>query len=191
MASLIDAIIAGGILPERAALVIREAQRTGLPLPMACVMLMKESEGGKNVYGHDRGTCFSVPGKTIYVTRENYQEYLACVAREGKRNGVGPCQLTWIGYQTEADRRGGCHDPRINIEVGFESLAGHFKRFGPWEAFKRYNGAATYADAAMKMMPRWEWIIVGAGETQRRTLKLGDTGEDVKELQRRLNEVNA
>ncbi len=162
MTNLEGAIVAGGILPERASVVIAEARRTGLPLAMACVMLMKESGGGHNVYGHDKGTCFSVPGKTVYVTRENYQEYKACVDRGGKRNGVGPTQLTWHGYQTEADRRGGCWDPRINLAVGFETLAGHHKKYGTREAFKRYNGKPIYADQAMAMLPRWEQTIAGA-----------------------------
>ncbi len=166
MPTLEEAIAAGGILPERAALVIREARRTGLPLPMGCVMLMKESGGGRNVYGHDRGACFTVSGRTIEVTRENYQEYLACVRGGGKRNGVGPTQLTWHGYQTEADRRGGCWKPEINIAVGFETLAGHYKKYGPWEAFKRYNGKPVYADQAMAMMPRWEQIVAGATDDE-------------------------
>ena len=191
MPTLEEAIIAGGILPERAGIIIREALRTGLPLAMACVMRMKESEGGRNIYGHDRGACSNFPGRNVEVTRENYQEYLACVRNGGKRNGVGPDQLTWRGYQEEADRRGGCWRPEINIAVGSEILAGHYKRHGAWEAFKRYNGKPIYADQAIAMLPRWERIIAGAGEMQRPNVRRGDANEHVRRLRTILNEVTS
>ena len=195
MTSLASVIISGGILQERADVVLRESGRTGLPLAVSCVMLMKETGGGHNIYGHDRGTCFSRPG-THYVTRENYQEYLACVRGGGKRNGVGPTQLTWWEFQEEADRRGGCWNPDINIAVGFEVLARNVRSKGVWGAFKAYNGAAAYADASMLMLPRWEKIVASAGGgsgSQLPTLREGDRdpGPDgpVRRLQRELSEV--
>jgi hypothetical protein len=198
MADLFSVLTDGGILAARAERVIIEAKRTKLPLPMACVMLMKESPifekgkktwGGHNIYGHDKGTCSSRKG-THFVTRENYQEYLTCVRNGGKRNGVGPTQLTWWEYQEKADKRGGCWNPDVNITVGFEVLAGHLSGKGVWGAFKAYNGAATYADESLTMLPRWEQLISRADTTipigGRRTLRLTNPpmqGADVREMQ--------
>ena len=207
MADLLSVITDGGILPERAERVIIEAKRTKLPSAMACVMLMKETpvqgkdgkvRGGHNIYGHDKGTCFARPG-VHYVTRENYQEYLTCVRKGGKRNGVGPTQLTWWEFQEDADKRGGCWNPDINIAVGFEILARLLLSKGVWGAFKAYNGSGAAADAyankATGMLPRWEQLISKAGTTipigRRRTLRIAQPpmlGSDVREMQTLYNE---
>lgn len=183
MTTLEAAIIAGGILPERAAVVIAEAKRTGLPLAVGCVMLMKESGGGKNVYGHDRVKCGPVGGN---VTEANYRAYLRDRKRCGNQ-GVGPTQLTWPGFQDRADARGGCWRPEVNIAVGFEILAGYVKTGSVRDAFSRYNtgrpGDTPYSRSAMSLLPRWE-AITGAG---RRTLRPGDSGDEVRELQQLLN----
>ena len=206
MADILSVITDGGILAERAERVIIEAKRTKLPPAMACVMLMKESPifekgkktwGGHNIYGHDKGTCSSRKG-IHFVTRENYQEYRTCVRNGGKRNGVGPTQLTWWEFQDKADARGGCWNPDVNIAVGFEILAGHLRSKGVWGAFKAYNGSGAaaddYANKATGMLPRWEQLISRAGTTiplGRRTLRIAQPpmiGADVREMQTLYNE---
>src|ERR687894_620449 len=83
-------------------------ERGAMPLSRACALLEKESGGGHNVFGHDKGGA--VIGGT--VTKESYRRYLARVrSGQGARQGVGPTQLTFSGYQEEADRHGGCWRP--------------------------------------------------------------------------------
>lgn len=78
-------------------------------------MLMKESGGGRNVYGHDAVQCGPVGGT---VTEDNYREYLRNRAQCGSQ-GVGPTQLTYYTLQDRADQLGGCWRPEINIrEMG-------------------------------------------------------------------------
>ena len=160
---------------------VAEADRAGLPYAVACVMLMLESSvrgpdgvvrGGHNVYGHDRGACFSDPG-IHYVTEENYQQYLKCVRDGGKRNGVGPAQLTYWSLQGKADERGGCWDPTVSTSVGIEHLADQVRRHGARDGFAFYNtGRAyvpskppappNYAEKAMALLPRWEQVVTRA-----------------------------
>ncbi len=193
---LVAAIVAGGINPAIAGLVVEKMELTGVPKTMALTMLNKETSMkhpngivtyGHNIYGHDRGSCFNFPGRNVVVTLENYREYLDCVVRGGKRNGVGPTQLTWIGFQQEADRRGGCWRIDVNLQLGFEILRDHYRKYGVWEAFKRYNGAASYADSSMALMPKWQRIVDGA--TSGEVLQRGSRGHRVIRLKEMLNEV--
>ncbi|RJQ82039.1 hypothetical protein D5S17_03725 [Pseudonocardiaceae bacterium YIM PH 21723] len=159
MSSLESAIIAGGILPEIAGIAVAEADRAGLPLAIGCVVLMKESSGGQNVYGHDAVDCGPVGGP---VTEENYREYLANRDSCGCQ-GVGPVQLTYWAIQDLADELGGCWRPEINIRVGFEMLAGYLREGSVQDAFSRYNtgqpGDSPYAKDAMDLLPEWEAIV--------------------------------
>ncbi len=142
-------------MPE---LLVAQADRVRLPYAPVCVLFQKETGGGQNIYGHDKNACFSFvnPYRNVKVTKQNYAEYLECVKNGGKRNGVGPLQATWHGYQIEADKRGGCWQEEISVGVCLEAFAGHLHATGNlWESFKRYNGKASYADDAMKILPRW------------------------------------
>lgn len=141
--------------------------------------LILETGGGANVYGHDEGACFSVPGRTIAVTPENYREYLACVAADGKRNGIGPDQLTHWSLQQEADREGGCHLPRPNVRVGsrhFARLLRDRRARTVWDAFAMYRTgqpyvpdqpgkASEYVEKAQALLPGWRRLIEQAGTT--------------------------
>jgi hypothetical protein len=156
------AIIESGILPEVAGIAVAEAERTGLPLAVGCVMLMKESSGGRNVYGQDPVRCSPRGGA---VTESNYRDYLRNRAQCGNQ-GVGPTQLTYPGYQDRADREGGCWRPEANIRVGFGILSDYVRTGSIRDAFSRYNtgrpGDSPYARDAMSRLPYWEQVIADA-----------------------------
>jgi hypothetical protein len=151
---------------------IAEAERTGCDLAAACVLLVKESSGGKNLWGRD-GT--PVPDSELpydkggYVTERNYTAYKAARSRIGMQ-GCGPCQLTWYFYQDDADEIGGCWQPQYNCRIGFGLLAGFIAGNGFRAAFGQYNGgpnwrddedAVEYADKAMALLPKWQEIVAG------------------------------
>ena len=157
--SLIDRLRAAGLVAPRTT--VREAERAGLPLPLACALLEKESSGGRNVFGHDP-TIFAGAGK---VTRERYAEYRRRrVASANKlMQGVGPCQLTWWELQDAADAAGGCWRPEVNMRVGFRHLATLVERYGPADGARRYNGSGPAAEAYSRDLlakaKRWEEIV--------------------------------
>lgn len=154
-----DILEAGGIL--RAAEVVELAAAAGLDLAAAAVVLLKESGGGNNVWGSDHvviapGTY--TPGAV--VTKPSYLAYKqAVLAGRAGRQGVGPMQLTWGGYQDQADALGGCWDWRSNVTVGFRALAGLIENNGLRSGFRHWNGAGPaaekYADDAVARYLVW------------------------------------
>lgn len=135
---------------------LRASQKAGLPYAVMCAVLEKESAGGDNVFGHDP-TIFQGAGK---VTKSKYLAYLAERKRTGKMQGVGPMQLTWWEFQDEADRRGGCWKPHINMVVGAELLHKYWNIYGNWEKVGTvYNGSADYGrDFAAKLL-KWRLLF--------------------------------
>jgi hypothetical protein len=101
--------------------VVLEARRVDLPISLACALIEHES-GWANVFGHDP-TIFVGAGT---VTKTKYLTYRAARGTT-KCQGVGPCQLTYWGFQDKADRYGGCWKPRYNIRVAFEVLAANIQ----------------------------------------------------------------
>jgi len=85
---------------------------------MLCAVLMLETSGGRNVYGHDP-TIFIGAGE---VTEANYRAYKAVREQTGECQGVGPAQLTSASLQDEADQVGGCWQPEHNIAVAAHYL---------------------------------------------------------------------
>lgn len=154
-----DILTAGGIL--RATEVVELAAAAGLDLAAAAVVLLKESGGGRNVWGHDG--VIVAPNtyiKGAEVTEQAYRAYLQAVnAGRAGRQGCGPLQLTWSGYQAQADTLGGCWDWRNNVTVGFQALAQHIRNSGLHDGFADYNGsgpaAERYADDAMARYDVW------------------------------------
>lgn len=148
----------GVLMPADCLVAARVAK---LPLHLAASLLIQESGGGRNVYGHDP-TIFSGgpgPGQPNEVTEASYKEYLRLRGPkgEGGMQGVGPCQLTWWSYQDEADRLGGCWDPLTNMKVGFRLLADKIRRYGLHAGVKAYNGSGAAAEAyAAKVIARAE-----------------------------------
>lgn len=188
MTTLVNALAEGGTLRPAEVLEIALAEK--LDIACAAVMLEKESGGGRNVWGHDPVQTGGAYVKGAEVTRTAYEAYRkALVAGNAGPQGVGPCQLTWHGYQDQADKLGGCWDWRVNCTVGFRALAGHIRAYGERDGFRRYNGAGKaaelYADNAMIKLAAWR-IRIGktldaAGILP--TLRVGDSGEAVRVLQ--------
>lgn len=126
--------------------VIELAASVGLPLELACAVLEKESGGGANVWGHDGVNTGGIYIKGAPVTREAYLAYKARRSELGSQ-GVGPMQLTYYGYQDQADAAGGAWDPRANMRVGFGALAALVNTYGRADGVRRYNGSGPAADA--------------------------------------------
>ena len=145
-------------MPE---LAVTEAVHTNTRLACACVLLMKESGGGTNVYGHDPVKCNGTP-RGGPVTEENYRSYKANRSRCGAQ-GVGPLQLTWPPFQDRADEQGGCWRPNVNVRVGLDIFSGYMRVDGMRTAYRKYNGsgpaAERYADDAMSRTPKFQKII--------------------------------
>jgi hypothetical protein len=121
---------------------VRAARAAKLPLADAAALLMMETFGGKNVFGHDP-TIF-IGGA---VTRQRYAAYKAERKRTGEMQGVGPTQLTWYGYQDAADKIGGCDKPYPNMVTGFGILRAHLRSLGNVKGFAAYNGSGPAAQA--------------------------------------------
>ena len=83
---LIERLREHGVLRPQA--VAEEAKRAGLPLPLACALLEKDSGGGRNVFGHDP-TIFAGAGE---VTRAKYASTSAAAwrAATGRCRASGP-----------------------------------------------------------------------------------------------------
>ncbi len=129
------------------------AHEAAIPPSLAASMLMQESGGGTNVFGHDP-TIFVGAGE---VTKAKYLAYKTQRGTngEGGMQGVGPLQLTFFTLQDEADERGGCWKPYVNMLVGFEHLADNIRRAGMHEGVKAYNGSGDAAEKyANTVLPR-------------------------------------
>jgi hypothetical protein len=166
MTSAAEVLAAGGIL--RAPEVIELAAAAGLDLAAAATMLIKESGGGRNVWGSD-GVVVA-PGtyvKGAAVTKSAYLAYRAAVvAGRAGRQGCGPTQLTYGGYQDQADQAGGCWDWRANVSTGFRALQALIKAKGLRDGFRAYNGtgpaAEAYATASITLYNTWRSRLAGA-----------------------------
>lgn len=173
---------------------ISAAARANLPLWIAAAFVEMESKG-RNIYGHDAGGTFAGHGA---VTRENYAEFYNEVVNHHQRsNGVGPMQITWPGFLTDAARRGiALWLPSANFEYGFRLIVsylnGNYSSASIQNAGRRYNGSAAYGQRVAALAGRWHGVLVPAVKPSRgpeRVLRRGSTGADVKRLQAALNRV--
>ena len=137
----------GGIL--QAVDIVSIAAAADLDLAAAATLLIKESGGGRNVWGHDDvGVAPNTYVKGGLVTESNYTAYIAAVkAGRAGRQGCGPTQLTFGPSQQRADDLGGCWRFEINCRVGFEILADHIRTRGVQDGFRAYNGSGPRAEA--------------------------------------------
>jgi hypothetical protein len=170
--SAVDSLAAWGIL--RPADVVTLADAAGLALPLAAALLEQESGGGRNVWGHDSVATGGAYVKGAEVTEQAYRAYRAALAvRQAGQQGVGPCQLTSVGFQDAADKLGGCWLPVPNMRVGFGLLANYVRLWGPADALRAYNGGAgnrrlgsnvnadRYSTEAMGRFARWTTRLGG------------------------------
>lgn len=121
------------------------AEWARIPYWVACAFAMQETSGGKNIYGQDGG-----PDHPFYkhgtVTECNYKTYRKEARRTGKRQGVGPLQLTHASFQDRADELGGCWKPYHNMQAAFEWMRGRRTAGQSWHDIARgYNGQESYA----------------------------------------------
>ncbi|GAA2139006.1 hypothetical protein GCM10009844_07450 [Nocardioides koreensis] len=132
----------------------RATREADIPYYVGCAFLQQETDGGRNVFGHDP-TVFAGAGE---VTRSKYLAYKSVRQRTGEMQGVGPMQLTWSTYQDQADRLGGAWKPYPNMLVGFRHLADLHRSSGSWTAAAHdYNGSGPMADAyAAQMADRFD-----------------------------------
>lgn len=141
---------------HRGWLVVREARRAKLALPIACTLLEKESNF-LNVFGND---AVANPVRGGKVTRARYRRYLSYRRRGMGAQGVGPAQLTWPPTQDMADSAGGCWKYKYNIRVGFRLLRDLVVNRGTHDGARAYNGsgpaAEAYADDFVVRKERWE-----------------------------------
>lgn len=98
---------------------------------LGCVILYKETSGGDNIYGHDRGGVFSIPypGR-VEVTEENFKQFLAAISKAGSiSNGVGPMQITYKGHFPIMEKAGlKAWVPADNIMYGISLVAGSYRK---------------------------------------------------------------
>ena len=154
------AAIARGRGIRNALIAIEEGAKVGIGPALAIAIMEKES-GGKNVWGHDPTIFIGGYDRKNrrywtnrlkwrgYVNEAGYREYKRQRGPTGRggMQGVGPCQLTWYAIQDAADRLGGCWKPRINIRVGFTTLAALIEAHGLQQGIRRYNGSGPRAEA--------------------------------------------
>jgi len=57
----------------------------------------------------------------------------------GVPNGVGPMQLTFLGFVEEANGDGGAWKPAVNIATGLGIIAGHIAQHGVRDGLATYN----------------------------------------------------
>jgi hypothetical protein len=140
----------GVLIPYR---MMTAARGCGLPLSLAASVLIQESGGGVNEWGHDRGPDGQIiyPGieGRLLVTRANVAAYLKHrgPGGEGGMQGCGVTQLTWYAFQDEATRRGGLWRPLVQMQVGFTDLAAGVRRSGLYAGVAAYNGTGAAAEA--------------------------------------------
>ena len=130
------------------------AHKAAIPPSLAASVLMQETSGGANIFGHDKNTIFAGAGE---VTKSKYLAYKKQRGPkgEGGMQGVGPLQLTFFTLQDEADERGGCWKPYVNMLVGYEHLADNIRRAGMHLGVKAYNGTGSDAEKyANTVLPR-------------------------------------
>jgi peptidoglycan hydrolase-like protein with peptidoglycan-binding domain len=170
---------------------ISAAQKVGLPLWIAVAFVEAESHGA-NIYGHDQGGTFSGAG---VVTSVNYGQFYSLVINQHHAsNGVGPMQITWPGFLTDAANKGlRLWVPADNFLYGFKLvagyLAGNYSTTSIAAAGTRYNGSSTYGNTVAQRAMYWHGVLVPPVAPSPTVLHLGSTGDAVKSLQAGLNHV--
>ena len=153
----------------RPAEVVKLAANADLELAAAAALLIMESGGGRNVWGHDKVNTGGIYTPGAEVTKAVYLKYKA-QRHASNLQGVGPMQLTSAGFQDRADDAGGCWVWEVNCAVGFDIVVSHIKSAGDVrDGFRRYNGsgkrAESYADTVMGLVKIWRKRLAGLDTT--------------------------
>lgn len=154
-----------GIVNPEYALTELKRQRSkpeGLDYALLCAVLMEESSGGHNVFGHDP-TIFVGAGT---VSKTKYMAYRKLRNAVHKFQGVGGMQLTYGAYQDDADKAGGCWLPQFQMRIGIGVLSRNIAKYGLWGGVAAYNGtgdaARAYANAVLTIRQTFEHLLSGA-----------------------------
>lgn len=152
---------------QNAADCVAAHNKTGLDLSDCLAMLENES-GGRNEFGADPGgNALPRAWFDTTVTRAKYTVYKIRRNLGMTPNGVGPCQLTSVGLQKEAEKAGGCWKPLHNMGVGFTFLKQLQAEHGREGGFAAYNGsgpaAVAYGQRAMERAAIWHDRFLKAG----------------------------
>jgi hypothetical protein len=164
---LVELVSAHGI--ANAGDCVTASQQPGRPTLPRCLAMLENESGGRNVFGADPGG--SALPRGWFDTEVTHAKYLVYKFRRDRLgltpNGVGPCQLTSVGLQKEAEQLGGCWKPLHNMQVGFHFLHGLILEHGVFGGFESYNGsgaaAVSYAERAMSRAAVWEGRLKQAG----------------------------
>jgi hypothetical protein len=142
-----------------------EARAAGLWASQGLALRTIESgvRGDGNVWGHDsspNGGTSDLGGEP--VTEADYRAYLRRRGNRGQggMQGVGPLQLTWWGFQDEADKIGGCWVAKFNYRIGFDHFAHLVVANGERLGAAIYNGGPSrpnfaYADKFAAAKDLW------------------------------------
>jgi hypothetical protein len=148
------------------ALIVAEAKRAGVPLPLACALVEQESSF-RNVFGHD-AVANPIP-KGSAVTKASFERYRAFRERGLGAQGVGVTQLTFPPFQDQADALGGCWKVRNQLRVGYQVLAGLIAAHGVRGGLAAYNAGSPgstaglkYAASVLRRRRRWKQVLAQA-----------------------------
>ena len=156
-----EAIDANG--GRHGALIVEEAERAGVSLPLACALVEQESSF-RNVFGHD--AVRNPIRKGSRVNRESYVRYRDFRDAGLGSQGVGLTQLTLAPFQDRADDLGGCWKVRNQLRVGYEFLADAIARHGVRRGLAVYNAGSPssaagldYASKVLTRRRRWKQVL--------------------------------
>lgn len=126
------------------------------------IALQEQESGGRNIFGADVGGLFAHEP----VTKARVLQLVDHVNAGGISNGVGPMQLTFIGFIEEANRDGGAWKPAVNIATGLGIIAGHVKQRGVRDGLATYNAGnphlsagQTYATHVLQLQDHFHALI--------------------------------
>lgn len=132
-------------------------------IPVSLGLALQEQEsGGLNIFGADQNAPFT----HLPVTKARVLKLVNLVHAGGVSNGVGPMQLTFIGFIEEANRDGGAWEPAVNVATGLGIIAGHVKQHGVPGGLATFNAGnpqssqgKKYAQHVIKLQDHFHQLI--------------------------------
>lgn len=161
----VDYIKSFGLVVENIGQCIEVSHQHNMPTLARCLALLENESAGRNEFGSEGPGDDGAYRWGGEVTEAGYRILRQLEADGYGDNGVGPVQLTWPGYQDEADRIGGCWRPRYSMAVGFVTLHRLIQREGSVQGgYGAYNGSGYYGAYAQEAVARaglWEERLRG------------------------------